>query len=318
MDFGTWSALRRGIHFFSEELKHQSPGMSYCHYTSPHSFISIFEKHIQIVGQRQYKDAAHPPIQQCIMRASHLRFLNDSQEYLNGLDWLNRKMQEECVQGFKDECRDNMYSISFCGNDDLLSQWKWYGKDSGIAISFDMSNIQYKYYDYYDNIQVSMLPSTDTHTMPLPVKYTDDEKLTYYNQIKNWNKTDQIRQSLSPLLAGLFIPFCKHEGFQEEKESRLIFYTADMDSTQKAGLKPFQIHYYTSGATIKPSLDVIFQAKDPNKSIVNCLTVGPGQNQELIYKALVHMLSGELPRSEKEDVCIDGIMVKKSRIPFRG
>lgn len=315
MDFSTWTALRSGIHHFSEEALKNSPDLCYCHYTSPQAFMSIFREHIKTVGQHQYRDVSQSPIVACTMRASHLRFLNDSQEYLNGLKWLEEK--DEC-QITSDESLDNMYSISFCGNDDLLSQWKWYGKDSGIAISFDMSNIQYKYYDCLDDTIVPLLPVTDINTLPLPVKYTEKDKEDYYDQIKKWNSIEQRSIEISPVPAGLFIPFCKHEGFQEERESRLIFYTADQESTQKAGLKPFQIHYYTSGGTLKPTLDVIFQAKDKGKGIVKSLTVGPGQNQELVYKVLVHMLSGELPHDENKILCIGGVEVKKSRIPFRG
>ena len=303
MDIKTWNALHSAI----DKLAKIEDNHIYCHYASPAAFVSIFDSYIR---KHELK-----PITECTMRASHIRFLNDSKEYFDGLKWLQRLHKGETFR--PDSLSDDIYSISFCGNEDLLSQWKWYGKDSGIAISFDMSNIQYKYYDVE-----TRLPDVDTHTKPLPVKYSDDAKRAYYEEIDSQCCELQLNQKSMPVRSNLFVPFCKDEGFVEEKESRLIFYNVDGKSV---GIKPFDIQYIPSGNTLKPTLHVTFRAIDESKGIIKRLTVGPGQDQELVYHALIHIMGGALPSSESSKseknngkLVLNGVEIRKSRIPFRG
>lgn len=300
MDIKTWNALHSAI----DKLARIESEDIFCHYATPMAFVSIFDSYI---GKHERK-----PITECTMRATHIRFMNDSKEYFEGLQWLLKK------NGFEaDGLSDDMYSISFCGNEDLLSQWKWYGRNSGIAISFDMSNIKYKYYDVEKG-----LSDEDIHTKPLPVKYTDSKKNSYFREINKQCRDLHLNQKSKLFRSNLFIPFCKNEGFAEERESRLIFYAVDGSSS---GIKPFDIKYIPYGNMLKPTLHVTFRAIDESKGIVKRLTVGPGQDQELVYLALIHILGGELPigendRSAKSDgeLVLNGVTIRKSSIPFRG
>lgn len=299
MDFATWDALRCGTELLAPSIGDQI----YCHYTTPAAFTSIFKDYIG--------DVRRGPITKCVMRASHIRFMNDSREYLDGCRWF----KQHSVAFRPDDFNDDMYSISFCGHEDLLSQWKWYGKNSGIAITFDMANIKFKYYD----VTCAGLPDEDSCTRPLPVNYTPKEKKDYFEKIDRHCKQKQLNQSSTLFRGNLFIPFCKDKSFQEEKESRLIFYTADADAMEQAGIAPFKINYIVSGNIIKPVLNVEFRAKDPSKGIVQKLTVGPGQDQELVYQALVHILCNKLPVGRRHGkITAHGVTIQKSRIPFRG
>lgn len=299
MDFATWDALRCGTELLAPPISDQI----YCHYTTPAAFPSIFKDYIG--------DIRRGPVTKCVMRASHIRFMNDSREYLDGCRWFKRHSKDPQ----KVEFYDDMYSISFCGDEDLLSQWKWYGKNSGIAITFDMANIKFKYYD----VKCKVLPDEDSSTRPLPVNYTHKEKQKYFEKIDQYCKKKQLNQSSMLFRGNLFIPFCKDESFQEEKESRLIFYTADADTMEQAGIAPFKINYVVSGNIIKPTLDVEFRAKDPSRGIVQKLTVGPGQDQELVYQALVHILYKKFPAGRQHGKITEhGVTIQKSKIPFRG
>ena len=300
MDIKTWNALHSAI----DKLAKTESKDIYCHYTSPAAFASIFDKHI---SQHEYG-----PITECTMRAGHIRFMNDSQEYLDGLQWLSSNKGIQC-----NGLSDDMYSISFCGIEDLLSQWKWYGKNSGVAITFDMENIKYKYYDVNAG-----LPDEDAHTKPLPVKYTNHEKKNYFNKIDKQCEELHLNQKSDPFRSNLFIPFCKDEGFAEEQESRLIFYAVD---GKTSGIEPFDIKYIPSGNALKPTLNVSFRAIDKSKGIVKRLTVGPGQDQELVYHALIHIFGGKLSTVEDSklakrngEIEINGVVIQKSNIPFRG
>lgn len=299
MDFATWDALRCGTELLAAPVSDQI----YCHYTTPAAFSSIFKDYIN--------DVRRGPIAKCVMRASHIRFMNDSREYLDGCRWFKKHSGSFP----KDEFNDDMYSISFCGDEDLLSQWKWYGKSSGIAVTFDMSNIKFKYYD----VKCKLLPDEDSNTRPLPVNYTSEEKQGYFEKINQYCEKMHLNQSSALFRGSLFIPFCKDESFKEEKESRLVFYTADADTMEQAGIEPFKINYTLSGNIIKPTLDVEFRAKDPSRGIVKKMTVGPGQDQELVYQALVHILCEKLPDSkQRSKTKAHDITIQKSKTPFRG
>lgn len=299
MDFTTWDALRGGIGLLASSISDQI----YCHYTTPAAFSNIFADYIS--GGRR------GPVTKCKMRASHIRFMNDSREYLDGCRWFKKHSGTFRA----DEFNDDMYSISFCGDEDLLSQWKWYGKNSGIAITFDMDNIKFKYYD----VKNKLLPEEDSSTRPLPINYTHREKKEYFEKIDQYCKEKQLNQSSTLFRGNLFIPFCKDQSFKEEKESRLIFYTADDDTMEQAGIKPFNIKYTVSGNIIKPTLDVEFRAIDPNRGIVKKLTVGPGQDQELVYQALIHILCKKIPGGRRYGkITVHDMTIQKSRTPFRG
>lgn len=299
MDIKTWNAMHSAIFKLADCNREEV----HCHYTTPEAFASIFASYID--GHML------KPVTDCTMRASHIRFMNDSQEYLEGVQWLRKNQRIVC-----NDLDDDIYSISFCGNEDLLSQWKWYGKNSGIAITFDMTNIKYKYYDVEEG-----LPDEDILTKPLPVSYTQREKCAFFKNIDSQCREMRLNQSSTVFRSNLFIPFCKNKGFAEEKESRLIFYTAD---AKDAGIKPFDIKYIPTGNILKPTLNVQFRAIDENKGIIKRLTVGPGQNQDLIYQALIHILGGtdksvrnDKPKANGE-IKINNVSIRKSSIPFRG
>ena len=118
-------------------------------------------------------------------------------------------------------------------------------------------------------------------------------------------------------LASFFIPFCKNSGFACEEENRQIFYmpTDYMDY----GIKKFNLKYNVSSDIIKPALDVNFWAKDPNENIVAGFVVGPGNNQEQIYNALIHMFDRAPFKYETKPKheCSNGVVIEKSAIPFR-
>ena len=303
IDIKTWDALRYTLNNLSD-IDQTS---IYCHYTTPAAVVSIFKKYID--GKQ------HGPITECNMRASHIRFLNDSQEYLDGLNWIKKKLRGNRPP--LDNLAEDIYSISFCGHEDLLSQWKWYGKNSGVAISFDMKNIKYKYYDVEEP-----LPEFDCLTKPLSVKYDEQKKAEYYNRVKKLCREKKLNEGEYSFFANLLLPFCKDETFCEEKESRLVFYDVD---GRLQGIKPISIHYVPSENKLKPTMNVEFKALDEGKSIVKQFTIGPGQDQELVYNAIIHVLGGEIwsPKDTKDANGyvyqeINGITVRKSLIPFRG
>lgn len=301
-----WNTVHQGIHLLFDSTKTSL----YYHYTSIDALLSIFNNHI--------KSGKKGKVNECTIRASNLRFLNDEKEYKDGVEFAQNKIDnKDSLKTILDESQG--YGISFCGNGDLLSQWKWYGKDSGVSIGFNLENIKYQYWE----CMVDELPKYDILTCPLPVKYQDENKEEYWNKITKTITDNYLVQKNDMLLPQLFIPYCKDKGFSEEKESRLVFYTCE--NGEKRGIK-FPIKYYVSNGVIKPTLNVKFISEN---NIVNDFIVGPGHNQNLIYNALIHIFD-EPPFSFEDRFeqtqghqqirhkCKNGIMIYKSNIPFRG
>ena len=102
--------------------------------------------------------------------ATNIRYMNDSEEYTNGLEELYRLAQnEEMVKewlkdrGRKDVTLEDIrqtftveklkrnrkimeyYSISFCQKNDLLSQWAIYAKESGVSIKMNFKKESYRF-----------------------------------------------------------------------------------------------------------------------------------------------------------------------------
>lgn len=294
-------AIRRVMHTLYEKERFSSGGTKrrYVHYTSPEAFVSIFGSYIENQG------VDPRVIESCVMRATHLRYMNDAEEYKSGLLTWNKL--KKFANTTKPDDYDEVYSISFCSNQNLLSQWKWYGKNSGIAIEFDMDNIYFRYWEprvYQENITLIKALYLDVLTRPLSAKYDEQEKEIFFREIEDAFQEMSLGLDTTEIQRKLFVPFCKHSGFSEEQESRLIFYPI----ADKC-IKPPQIHYYPSRKMIKPSMNITFEAKDKKKNIIKGLTVGPGHNQEMIYQMLRLIFQNNQEIYEK---------IEKSEIPFRG
>ena len=127
------------------DSKFQGEG-KYFHYTSLESCINML-KHTD--GEFE-------------IWASHLSFLNDKEELINGMKLIDRKVEdlllskgdtlsdwiEEYQEGRmnEDNLLDDIYVVCFCSKRSLLSQWKYYGKNSGIAIEYNLDFCEYSGY----------------------------------------------------------------------------------------------------------------------------------------------------------------------------
>lgn len=356
-----WAALQElyGKLYAYDKEKAISEGdtREFWHYTSAKGVLGIFKDYIDDFGN------SPKYVEKCSMLASNIRFMNDSKEYEEGVECFSelcKNVNEELKPFFNTEVvnqiNDNIYLISFCGEGDLLSQWKWYGKNSGISIRFNIDNIAYRTYEY-KNIknEKEIFSLSDPHTKPLRIKYNHEEKQKYFNMLL---EQDRIRDSEAYDLVRLaFVPFCKHEGFVEEKESRLVFYIGDLGLDENINAV-FDIRYNAfEEGRIKPALNVQMELNNEEELVANIISdiiVGPGANQELVFNFLIHVFDRENyyfhkttdasievePKEWTEFIsmedhnvyfvkckdnkvreaykCKNGVVIMKSSIPFRG
>ncbi len=320
----------------------------YWHYTSVKGFLSIFNHYVESCFEGGN-------VTECSMLASNIRFMNDLQEYREGVKAYERISHKSCDP----DMNDSIYLISFCGKGDLLSQWKWYGKNSGLALCFDLHNTMYETYRYVNSAGTTLEDLDvyfDDKTKPIDVRYTNKAKKDLYTKLtmNNCISMSNAEQLIQPT----FIPFCKDEGFKEEQESRLVFYVTDLLGDEERRPK-FHLEYNTlEEGRVKPALKVGFHLNDETacisgaKNIISKVIVGPGANQELVFNSVIHLLdrinysyqSSLVTKSKaikwetfinrldhdshlvkckdgmkrEAYLCENGIVVMKSQIPFRG
>lgn len=264
--------------------------------------------------------------------ASHLEFLNDTEEYKHGLkiirdqliELLHNRKASSIIEDFLHELEEkilgvspierDVYIICFSLNPNSLTQWKYYGKNCGIAIGLNLQQCKYSGFIANDNTPLSV-PTVG----PFRVIYDNEKKKKIVNQIINsalekyfqGSSEDRDRKLISGLnkLIGI-CPLFKDGDFSDEEECRLIFrpiyYKEDDDISslfnyrnKEGTLLPYfkiQIH---------PSTDLF------STPIVSKVIIGPGQNKKYVYSSIKHMIERKNP-----EINLNSITV--SPTPFRG
>ena len=235
--------------------------------------------------------------------ATNVGYMNDSDEYFNGLRELKLLLEEagkfadsQSLKEIKDiddiyqnilAHASGIYSISFSKASDLLSQWHMYAKESGVQIELNFQdNKQYMYYDGRsvadeEKDQWNKPLSKDdvyylTKGQMLPEEYKETGKqvLIKLDSLLNSNgkdSGDEIQRTWRGLA-----PYIKNYGFRQEQEVRAIF-QKDEDS---------YINYRNDRGVLKPYLDIHLKEGWPICGIM----VGPGRNQNQVYKGICHFL----------------------------
>lgn len=234
--------------------------------------------------------------------ATNIKYMNDSEEYANGLKEL-RKIYESHSEGKKIpfskieaelEKDIPIYSISFSGARDLLSQWSMYAGESGVSIKmqFDGSE-KYKVIDLITGNRDLLVD--DTPIRPRKVWYCTKEamKLEDYERVADeiWgevfsNEDDVVKNDTE----GNFVdysrkitPYIKRAEFRAEQEYRIVF----EKSTWRNTACNFRIDYRNSRNVLKPYLDVLCEKGWPIHEII----IGPGFNQKVVFESVRHFLN---------------------------
>ena len=328
-----------------------TPAQEYYHYTGLSSAINILT--LNESGKKTYNE----------LWVSHFLYLNDTKEFQEGFETLLTVIKETLSsypaavkQYFKNfidlfttteklpmierylhafaKCDSsyllffpNHFSLSFCGDGNLLSQWKWYGKNSGIAIEFELNNCRVSGHN------LNLSEGCGAKPLVGNVKYQpDSEKKQTIAELLRFTTDMQDKQyTAQGILLKAFreISYLKHTGFKEEKESRIIFPLVynDIEMSEAEALK--HIKYREVDGIIKPYLKIRFMGND-DKPIIKSVMVGPGQNQQLVFNAMMSLIESNYPKGitdYKETprplldytyIKINNIEVRRSTIPFRG
>ncbi len=310
-----------------------SKPQKYIHYTSQESFYQMFKNYIERID---LNSESEEPLYINIF-ASQIQYLNDKQEYKEGL----LVISDEKVSA--DNLTDSIFVVCFCGKEDLLSQWKYYGKNCGIAIEFD-----------FDEETVLCWYSKDGEEKILDTKYwivNKPHKVFYDEHKENFNKIFKViknagrKDETVKEAANIFIPYCKNSAFEEEDESRMVFYPVQ-SQLHDAGNLITKIDFRVTNGKIVPQFKckVAYGNKTGCSIPIKSIMVGPGHNQRIVFNAIISMLesnktkvkfysdeiidkivAGE-PNVDKELILknnrvtyttSDNIIISMSNIPFR-
>lgn len=243
--------------------------------------------------------------------ATHISYLNDSEEYINGLRELREvfaDMRSEGKKGsdiFKKDTYEKalkeipqIYSISFSKEADLLSQWYMYAGEAGVRLGllfpeerqeFEIKKKNAKKDDPKKAV-VSKLRDVHYFTkMGMPYKNYQNEKERIRAVIKEYADETGMKEDDEANDIRLWkdvAPYIKNYEFRQEKEVRLIFNGGIVDGNPEGELEPVLIEYRNAKGVLIPYIDVYRKEGWPVVEIM----VGPGRNQTRVFNSICHFV----------------------------
>lgn len=255
--------------------------------------------------------------------ATNIEFLNDSMEYEYGRVLFQEVVEQkirvgkhnseylEILLSLIPQPKDEIYTVSFCQQGDLLGQWRGYGNSqTGVAIGFR----------YYSSKAPQAIGAKNEFFWPVTVLYDEykqrkiaeaiiDKGEEYITQ-KGFDP-DAMAERANRSIQTYFLPRFKHPSFSEEREMRIIHkqYPGSEENlvvnyrVQGSRLVPYVIKRYWMQTTTTEQNTITKQGL-PIREIV----IGPGQDRDLLFRGIRHFLN------EKG---MDNIEVVLSTIPYR-
>lgn len=224
------------------------------------------------------------------LRATQARFSNDSEELKKGAAIMKevcRKVGDgNALNGYVKLLEKNggtaidCYIVCFCGQDDILSQWRGYCRSDGVSIGFAFDEGKPQY--YFKNMPKDKQIACNVELYP--VWYVEERR----NELQCSERVISREQLVSVITAKLkdicqlsgsqdikaffdsTIPLIKHVGFCEENEFRLLICNGQL---QCGGRVPFPLDSYieyTEGdedGIKRPYITLSFGRKDPPNAL---------------------------------------------------
>lgn len=294
------------------------------HYTNSAAALSILEKcKIRLTSLLFMNDNSE--LHYALGKASdilsdHRKLLDDKD---NKKDNARRVAYDKVSQYFLDallsDCplekdpRTYIYSASFCCDGDLLSQWRSYCADEGLAISFDKKFIESFIDSHYDDYNVvcakcfyseqefvDRVNAAINHVSTL----IDQAGPFAFDSMKIFGDDGLIayEEDLKSFLLSICCLY-KHEGFKEEAEFRIAVISNEVDCYGKKLGTP---KFYAGGGMLKPYYEIDFEPSHVNKVLLK-----PSDNVSQLNKSMsLYFLHNQAK--------YPAVTVVESKIPYRG
>lgn len=293
------------------------------HYTSLEGFQSIMQKRDFWISNIRYMNDSHEfengkAICREVINAKLECFEKDEiNQYLHGL--LN-VCEKKTSQGFFEINSKDIFSLSFCNNGDILTQWQFYGNE-GIAIGFEnavsFDTITFMNEDQYDNEikevnPYEMLPHDEMRLFPQRIIYRDNEKKEIFesileigiNYIKEYPNT--VNMCIKGISDALFYYFAlmKDIHFEHEHELRFLYY---FNKDNK------RIHFRKRNGILLPyiKMKILDVNCRPHKVLpISDIVVAPSNQKEYVADSVKYFLE-----KSGYEYLVDKVRV--SEIPYR-
>ncbi len=328
IEYEFYESLRRALSITNE------PKVLY-HYTGVNGFLLMMER----ISENK-----------CFIFPGNCRYQNDENElsegekliedYItsneNSIDSNTKSLIENSLQSFSND----VYVTCLSSDDDMLEQWKYYGKDCGLSIGFEFSEcegffreedikeelpsreINAYHIDSTDNDLESLKndgfdftnpvivedPSNERtrgglSLLPLGVIYDDDKKKNVLQTIIN-NEKKQMED----------IGFLDEESFKKVYYNKIIqafiplcknhYFRHEQESRLVfVPTDDTELKYRDKGRRILPYFKFTVVNKIPDKPPIKSITVGPGATQNLIFNSVIKILDGDNTKFYTEADC---------------
>lgn len=245
------------------------------------------------------------------LRASHVLYLNDAEEYYQGINIIKGALGDERNFGELSEVQ-GIFSISFSQGEDILSQWTTYAKESGVSIEFDdgLMSLEEKEGeprfvfgiedDATDNDEKYTHLVFNTSKVLHEIMYEQKNDPTVTSYIKDsYQKTCETDVEGMPLYAA----YIKDISFKAEKEIRAAFIYHQLIERLEEGADRYhpKLNYYRMDKGIlRPYINVrILQLTNTFRDDceeyepmlpIKSITIGPSGSQQAVFNSIVHRI----------------------------
>lgn len=198
--------------------------------------------------------------------------------------------------------RSEIFTISFTEEEDLISQWDRYAKESGVVLEFDFSPIQQKEIFFYQETMEKKRIAVDI--LPQKVAYREEDVKRISQKVLETLEEEFTEQGLVPetrigyhvyMYIRYIASYIKNAAYEQEKEMRISVYPLVTDHKTKDDIDKSSIVYTIQDGVYVPHVPLFCGMRKEDK-IINCgfpirsIRVGPGYNQESVYRGLIHRM----------------------------
>jgi hypothetical protein len=232
-------------------------------------------------------------------------FIECMRQKPGGLTSLERKIIEEIANGLELHASGrSTYGVSFCGEGDLLSQWRGYGSfGSGYAVGVDARELVHLQVGHLITVQYGF---SGVQTVALDILSIFAEAATRLESV-----LDSLCRDAAYALFHVGLGF-KDKSYEEEQETRIITFASDKPKDLFPVEKPLK--FRARGADVVPYIDL---APHPNfdgdrqavpRLPIRRIVTGPGVDFPRNRSSLERLLEAH---------GYVGVEIVPSAIPFR-
>ena len=252
--------------------------------------------------------------------ASSIYYLNDAEEYYNGISYLIDLFSAEktksglalkkILQSIRDDngySFEGMFSLSFSTQSDNLHQWITYAKEGGVCIGLDNNHLSNRII-FLDGMEDNYLGKcSDVITKArylsknaiktekvknmlkeaLTVCFDEDARDKIIAEFENGELSIETESRVKDYFR-LFVSYCKNAAFKMENEYRGVFYPLFAKHT----VPPTIFYHVTSAGIVRPYIKVGFNEPDVYEGIcplpIKSISIGPAGNQQAVFNSVVH------------------------------